>query len=897
MRRKVQMQRSRITARDRIRYISENNGADVLRYLDASSEGLSEDDVENSRRKYGVNRITGAKKDSIAKRLFVSFINPFTTILLVLSAVSYFTDVVLAAPGEKSFSKMNIIFVMVFVSGLMRFIQETGAGNAAQKLNDMIITTACVERSPHRIAEIPISEIVVGDIVYLSAGDMIPADVRILAAKDLFVSQSALTGESEPVEKFPTYDIMADTSYDMLAARNIAYLGTNVISGTATAVAAAVGDQTVLGQTAKYLAAPQAETSFEHGIRSVSGILIKFMAFMVPVVFILNGMTKHNWPSAFLFAVSIAVGLTPVMLPMIVTTCLAKGSVSMSKKDVIVKNINSIQSLGSMDVLCTDKTGTLTQNKVILEYRLGLTGETDRSVLQHAFLNSYYQTGLKNLMDVAIIDRAKELEMSDVDFSGIENDYKKVDELPFDFERRRMSVVVSDSQGAAQMITKGAIEEMLNISSRALLGGRSFVMSDSIREMIMKKVNELSDDGMRVLGLALKTGLSPDGSYSVADESNMTLIGYLAFLDPPKETARTAIRALTSAGVNVKVLTGDNEAVTAYICRQVGIPVNKILFGSDIADMSDTKLSKECERTNIFVKLSPSEKSRIVSTLRSCGHRVGFLGDGINDAAAIKMSDVGISVDTAVDIAKESAGIILLKKDLMVLKTGIIEGRKIYANMSNYIKMTASSNYGNMFSVLAASAFLPFLPMLSIHLLILSMIYDISCIALPWDNVDPEFLKKPRDWNASSLEKFMLWIGPTSSVFDITTFLILYFFICPHICGGTYAALDASGKLLFASIFQTGWFVESMWSQTLVIHMIRTPKVPFLQSHASWQVTLLTSAGILLLTVIPFTGIGRAISLQPLPAIFFACLACILAGYMVLVTFVKNLFVRRCRER
>ncbi|KAI4453646.1 cation transporting atpase [Holotrichia oblita] len=598
------------------------------------------------------------------------------------------------------------------------------------------------------------------------------------------------------------------------------------------------------------------------------------------------------------------------MLPMIVTTCLAKGAVAMSKKKTIIKNLNSMQNFGAIDVLCTDKTGTLTQDKVILEYHMDVHGNEDARVLRHAFLNSYYQTGLKNLMDIAIIAHATDGDEDDASLRDLSVRYEKVDEIPFDFSRRRMSVVVADKNGKTQMITKGAVEEMLSVCSYVEFNGNVEPLSDNLKKEILITMNDLNDDGMRVIAVAQKTNPSPVGAFSVKDESEMVLIGYLAFLDPPKESTADAIKALLDYGVTTKILTGDNDKVTRTVCKQVGLRVDNLLLGSDVENMDDNTLSKAVETTNVFAKLSPDQKARIVRVLRENGHVVGFMGDGINDAAAMKAADIGISVDTAVDIAKESADIILLEKDLMVLEEGIIEGRITYANMIKYIKMTASSNFGNMFSVVIASALLPFLPMLSLHLIFLNLIYDISCTTIPWDNVDVEFLKKPRKWDASSIGSFMIWIGPTSSVFDVTTYLIMYFIICPKfvsngvlfnaiadgtiIQSGMFAGLDM--KTAYMALFQAGWFVESMWSQTLVIHMIRTPKIPFIQSRASAQVTLLTFAGIIGLTVIPFTSFGTMLGFVQLPGEYFWWLAGTIFLYMALATCIKKAYVHHYGE-
>lgn len=563
----------------------------------------------------------------------------------------------------------------------------------------------------------------------------------------------------------------------------------------------------------------------------------------------------------------------------------------MSKKKVIVKDLNAIQNLGAMDVLCTDKTGTLTQDEVVLEYSLDIHGKEDNRVLRHAFLNSYHQTGLKNLMDIAIVNHANEKDMIE-----LWHDYKKVDEIPFDFSRRRMSVVVEDKAGKTQLITKGAIEEMLSVCSHVEYKGKIETITEEIKKEILDTVSSYNSQGMRILGIAQKNNPSSVGELSVKDESDMVLIGYLAFLDPPKKSTANATRALEDFGVNVKILTGDNDAVTSSVCKQVGIKVNNLLLGSDIEEMDDELLSEVVEETNVFAKLSPNQKTRVVSALRNNGHTVGFMGDGINDAAAMTESDVGISVDTAVDIAKESANIILLEKDLMVLEDGVVEGRKIYANIIKYIKMTASSNFGNMFSVLVASIFLPFLPMLPIQLLILNLIYDISCITIPWDNVDEDYLKLPRKWDASSISKFMFWIGPTSSVFDIATYILMYFFICPLVFGGQYYTLNEVQQLGFMGLFHAGWFVESLWSQTLVIHMIRTPDIPFIQSRASWQLTTLTTLGIAVGTIIPYTAFGKALDMVAMPAIYFPCLIVIIILYMILATILKKAFIKRYGE-
>lgn len=858
----------------------------LLAHYGAAPTGLTQEQAERSREEWGRNTLTYGKREPVAKRLFSAFINPFTVILLALAVISAVTDIALASPGEENYATVLIIATMVLLSGGLRFVQETRSGNVADKLLGMLHTTACVEREGQK-AEIPLEELVVGDLVHLSAGDMIPADLRILGAKDLFVSQSALTGESEAVEKLgdalPQREALTDTA-------NLAFLGSNVVSGSAKALVLAVGNDTMLGRMAKELNTKPPKTTFEKGVNSVSWVLIRFMLLMVPVVLFVNGFTKGDWMQAALFAISVAVGLTPEMLPMIVTTSLAKGALAMSKQKVILKNLNSIQDLGSMDILCTDKTGTLTQDKVVLEYHLNVDGQEDDRVLRHAFLNSYFQTGLKNLIDLAVIQKQEELGAQ-----ALVEKYTKVDEIPFDFQRRRMSVVVQDQEGKTQLVTKGAVEEMLQCCTWAECGGKVLPLEDEVRRRVLAKANQLNSQGMRVIAVAQKTNPSPVRQFSVADEQGMVLLGFLALLDPPKATTKAAIQALQAYGVPVKILTGDNEKVTQAICRQVGLPVERILLGTDLERLNDQELGRLAEDITVFAKLSPQQKARVVRVLREKGHTVGYMGDGINDAAAMQAADVGISVDTAVDIAKETASVVLLEKDLMVLEQGVLEGRRTYANMMKYIKMTASSNFGNMFSVLAASAFLPFLPMASLHLILLNLIYDVCCTAMSWDNVDPEYLKAPRKWEAKGIGRFMLWMGPTSSVFDIATYLLLYFVVCPLATGGQlYPQLtEPAAQALYVALFQTGWFVESMWTQTLVIHMLRTEKLPFVQSRASAPVALLSLAGIALVTAIPFTPLAAPLEMAALPPVYFLLLGILVAGYMLLVTAVKNLYVRR----
>ncbi|HUM82563.1 MAG TPA: magnesium-translocating P-type ATPase [Lachnospiraceae bacterium] len=854
-----------------------------------NENGLDEEEVLLRREKFGSNEIARKKKDSLPKRLLLSFVNPFTVVLFVLTGISLFTDIILPPPGQKNYMTVIMVVTMVVISGLMTFIQESRSEKSAEKLSQMVRNTASVLRGGKRM-EIPMNELVTGDHVFLASGDMLPADLRLTAVKDLFINQSALTGESEPVEKFASPGA-ASVSAPM-ERRNLAFMGSNVISGSAEGIVIVTGKETSFGRIAEKLTGKKEATSFDEGISRVSWMLIRFILVMAPTVFLVNGLFKtgnDRWLNALLFALSVAVGLTPEMLPMIVSANLAKGAVIMSRKKVIIKNLGAIQNLGAMDVLCTDKTGTLTEDRIALEYHCNIRGEEDPRVLRHAFLNSYFQTGLKNLMDEAIIRHADEEEMK-----PLREEYRKVDEIPFDFNRRRMSVVVEDKRGKQQMITKGAIEEMLGACSFAEFEGKVEPVTEQLKGIILQKANEFNTRGFRVLGIAHKNHPSKGAAFSVEDEKDMVLIGYLAFLDPPKESAAEAIANLVGNGVHVKILTGDNDAVTRHICRKVGMEGSVILLGSELAKMTDEELAEASESVHVFAKLSPDQKTRVVSVLRR-KNTVGFMGDGINDAAAMKAADVGISVDTAVDIAKESADIILTEKDLNVLERGIIEGRRTYANTMKYIKMTASSNFGNMFSILAASIFLPFLPMLPVQILILNLIYDISCLALPFDNVDADYLKIPRKWDAGSISRFMLWFGPVSSVFDILTYLVMFFVICPQMTGAGYRMLGNEGQLAFAALFQAGWFVESQWTQTFVVHSLRTRKIPFIQSRASVPVFLLSGAGILVSTCLAvFLGFGTGP--QHLPLTYFLYLLSAVAAYSLLVAAVKKIYIAKYGE-
>ena len=849
----------------------------VYSYLQTTRLGLTRAEVEDRQLTYGKNEVVHEQKKNPFIVFIKTFINPFIGVLTGLAVISLVIDVLMAEPGEQEWTGVVIIAVMVVCSAILRFWQEWKANEATDSLMKMVKNTCLVKRAGSGEEELDITELVPGDIVFLAAGDMIPADLRIIESKDLFISQASLTGESEPIEKLPEVKEKQYRKGSIVELDNICYMGSTVISGAAKGIVFETGNRTFLGTIARNLTGHRATTAFDKGISKVSLLLIRFMLVMVPFVFFINGFTKGDWFEAFIFAISVAVGLTPEMLPMIVTANLSKGALSMSKKKTIVKNLNAIQNFGAMNILCTDKTGTLTCDKIVLEKYINADGSNDESkrILRHAYFNSYFQTGLKNLMDKAILSHVKELKLE-----HLKDAYTKVDEIPFDFIRRRMSVVIEDKQGKRQIITKGAVEEMLSICSHTEFNGEVQSLTDELKVKAQKISEEMNRKGMRVLAVAQKSYIEKVGNFSVSDEKEMVLIGFLAFLDPPKPSAAEAIKQLHEYGVEVKILSGDNDIVVKAIGRQVGIDTSYSLTGPDIENMDEATLKERVKTTTCFSKLTPLQKTQIISILQEQENTVGFLGDGINDAAALRQSDIGISVDSAVDIAKESADIILLEKDLMVLEDGVLEGRKTFGNINKYIKMTASSNFGNMFSVMFASAFLPFLPMMPIHLLIQNLLYDISQTTIPFDRMDPEFLRKPRKWDASDLKRFMIYIGPISSIFDIVTYLVMW-----HVFG--------CNSPEHQSLFQSGWFIEGLLSQTLIVHMIRTRKIPFIQSRATWPVIGMTTLVMVIGIVIPFTSFGASIGLQALPLSYFPWLMGILLSYCVLTQFINNWYVRR----
>lgn len=879
---------------------------ELFRELNSSEEGLAAERVDAAREFYGANAVAQATKRPLPLRLLAAFADPFTYILVFIAAVSVLTDWIFATGADRDLSTPLIIGTMVLVSGVLRFIQDEKSTVAAEALAEMVESCAEVERDGDGGNETPIDEIVIGDVVHLSSGDVVPADLRIFSARDLFVSQASLTGESEPVEKRAS--LAADASATAAASapaltdlESLAFMGSTVISGNARGIVVATGARTMFGEATGTLAGRKRETSFDAGIKSTSRLLMRLMLAMLPVVFVVSGATKGDWVSALLFSLSVAVGLTPEMLPMLVTTCLGKGAVDLSRHHVIVKRLDAIQDLGAIDVLCTDKTGTLTEDRIVLERHLDVNGREDARVLRYAFLNSYFSTGVKNLIDNAIVERALAEGTDEVNATvgstttaeELAERYHGIDELPFDFERRRLSVMVGDAAGHTRMVTKGALEEVLAVCSSVEVDGQVLPLTDELRTQVVRRGEALADEGMRVLGVARKNEPAGAATLTVADGRNMVLIGYLAFLDPPKESSAAAIRALAAHGVATKVLTGDSPRVAAHVCRAIGIDAEHVLTGVDVEAMNDGELADAVQRTNIFAKLSPAQKARVVRTLRGLGHAVAYMGDGVNDAAAMRESDCGISVDSAVDVAREAADIILLEKDLMVLERGIECGRRTYANMIKYVKMTVSSNFGNIASVLVAAALLPFLPMTAVQLLLLNLIYDLTCTAIPWDNVDEDAIRTPRRWDTASVRRFMVAFGPLSSVFDILTFAALFFFVCPAVAGGAWGTLDAAGQALFVGTFQAGWFVESMWTQTLVVHLIRTEKVPFVGSRASLPLCALGATGIAVACVLPVTPLGAALDFCALPATFWPILATMVAGYAALAMLAKRRYVRR----
>jgi len=846
--------------------------AELLARLGTSPEGLTNHDAALRYAASGPNSVAEVNHHGLWQQLLPILVSPLSLLLLALAILNWVTG---AREGAA------VIAAMVILASLFSFVQEYRSSRAAEALRALVHTKVLLHRRQRQEdgsfpaaghpVHVPLVHVVPGDIVELSAGNLIPADVRVIAAKDLFVNEAALTGESLPVEKLhgPVVDAKSP-----LEARNLAFMGTYVTSGTGTAVVLATGSATYFGGIAHAAGAVHELTSFDVGVHRYIWLVLRFMLVLVPAVFLINGFTKGDWMEAFLFAIAVAVGLTPEMLPMVITVNLTKGALAMAGKRVIVKRLASIQNLGAMDVLATDKTGTLTQDRVLLERHVDLFGQESRRVLEFACLNSFFQAGMRNLLDEAVLTHA-ELH-SDIR-SGV--GYVKVDEIPFDFERRRMSVVVGTADDTKHyLICKGAVEEVVAACARADKAGTGVAIEKGHEEGLRSVTRELYEDGFRVIAVAFKELPPGPATYTAADEADLTLLGYIAFLDPPKETAAVALAALRDAGIAVKVLTGDNEAVTRHVCRQVGLTVDGVLVGTEIDALPDPELATRVEATTVFAKLAPQQKARVIRALRTNGHVVGYLGDGINDGPALKAADVGISVDTAADVAKESADIILLEKSLLVVSDGVREGRRVFGNVTKYLRMAGSSNFGNMFSMVGASALLPFLPMAPVQILVNNLLYDVSQTALTADDVDAEFLASPRRWDISGIGRYMVCIGPLSSLFDYATFGVMAW------------GFDALND---AALFQTGWFVESLLSQTLIVHVIRTGRIPFVESRPSRTLLAMTVAICAVGVWLPFSPAAPALGLTRLPGAYFLALAAILAAYLTLTQLVKAWAVRR----
>ena len=861
----------------------------LFRDFHISDQGYSDEQVEDSRARYGRNRLSGRASDTVLYRLGRAFLNPFTIILFILACISFFTDVVLASNFSRNATTVVIILCMLLISGAVRFTQELRAKRVADHLTGMIASTVLVYRNGKWV-RVSSTELVVGDLVRLSAGDRVPADIRLTAAKDLFVSQSVITGESAILEKDPC-TLSAEHTRSYAGYRNLLFMGSALTGGSGEGVVLAVGADTVYGGFAA--AEFSRKNGFDRGANSIAWVLIRFMAVLIPVVLIACGLTKGNWVSAFLFALSVAVGLTPEMLPMVISACLAKGSAAMGKKQTVVKNINAMQGFGSMDILCVDKTGTLTGDRITLEYYMDILGNESQKVLDLAYLNSLYHTGVQNHLDDALL-LCREMPGRESYFQELAARHPKLDELPFDYERRFASVLI-ESGNENLLIIKGDIDEVCCRCSSVEYRGERHEISGDRMASVRAIVDEMLEDGMKVLAVAYRP--LKESTLSQEDEHGFILLGYLAFFDAPKESAAGAIQKLQQLHVGVRVLTGDHRDIAVSVCRRLGIDTAQTLTGRELEQLNEEELPVKMEHTTLFAELSPRQKVQIVQHLRANGHTVGFLGDGMNDLPAIVEADVGISVDTAAEAVKEGADVILLKKDLNVLEAGIQEGRRAFANVSKYIRITASSNFGNILSIVAASVFLPFFPMTSLQLLLLNLLYDILCLVLPWDHVDAETCARPLEWSGRTLGRFMRFFGPISSFFDILTFAYLFFVLCPAVCGGSFASLAGSGReLSFIALFQTGWFLESMWTQVLILHLLRTPKVPLLQSRPSLPVMLVTLLGTLFFTVLIFTPAGALLGLTPLPPVYFGFLAIIVSLYLLWVTLAKGWYIRRCRE-
>lgn len=873
-----------------VKQIAQQTPEEALKTLHSSLDGLSSTEAKERLEKNGLNEVATKKHNTKLHFFIESFFTPFTMVLLLLATVSLFTDYVFVPADQKDLSTVIIMITMIIISGLTSFIQNVKTNDAVEDLLNMVSVTTNIRRNK-KDKEISTKQVVVGDIINIHAGDMVPADIRLLQTKDLFCSSSSLNGESTPVEKIATKKPDQKDMDQYLDYPDVIYQGTTIVSGSGVGVVLATGEQTVFGRLAKDISNNDVkETNFDVGIKNISKLLLTMTAIIAPLVLIINGLTKGNWLNALLFAIATAVGLTPEMLPVIVTSNLVKGSLEMSKHGTIVKKMNSIQNFGAADILCTDKTGTLTQNKVVLERHYNLDMKENPQVLRLAYLNSYFQTGMHDLMDQAIIDAASD----ELDVEEIKHDYTKVDEIPFDFKRRRMSVVIKRHDGGRILVTKGAAEEMLACCNRVQVGNHISDLTDEYKEKVLKHIEDLNKDGLRVVLLAYQNNPAQAGEFNVSDEKDLILTGFLAFLDPPKDDVKDVLKQLKQDGITVKILTGDNATVTKSVASRVGLNTEYVYSEKDFVDKGEEEIKKMVEECSLFVKLSPEYKAKIIQILKENGHTVAYMGDGINDTPAMKKADVAISVDTAVDIAKKSADIILLHKSLRTLEHGVRIGRQIFANTMKYIKITLSSNFGNILSILVASSFLPFLPMLPMQLLILDLIYGTSCLSIPFDTVGEKYLEVPRKWETRKLPKFMFYFGPTSSVFDIITFALLYFWICPSVVGASYMAATPSQKAVFMAIFWSGWFIESLWTQEMVIQALRDPAVPFIQQHSSPVVMLATIGAGLIGTAMPYIpSLTKVMKFGPIPEFYVLVVLVLLILYIALTTLVKHWYMKK----
>ncbi len=879
--------KQRYLAHERLQTYAQSDAEQIFQDLEIPQTGYTQAQVEKARDTYGENTVSDQKNDTVLSRLRRSFINPFSIVLFILAVISFFTDVIFASNFSRDIRTVIIIVIMLLISGIVRFVQEMRSKNVTDRLERLVNTTVQVRRDGSW-KELPSDELVVGDAVRLEAGDRVPADIRLIRAVDCFVSQSIITGESSILEK--SAKPLREPPSSLSDYENTIFRGSTMMGGACTGLVLAVGKDTVYGN--RSYEEQRHPDGFDRGENAIAWVLVRFMAILTPIVFVACGITKNNWLAAFLFALSVAVALMPELLPMVITACLARGSAQMGSKQTIVKNVNAMQGFGSMDVLCVDKTGTLTGDTVVLEYYMDILGNESQEVLDCAYLNSYYHTGVANHLDAAILKARKMPDRGEY-YDELVDHNTKLDEIPFDYNRNFSSVLVRKTEGR-MLLVKGSLEQVIAQCRYVQYQGSLQEIRDGDLASVHAVVDEMLEDGMKILAVAQKE-LDQDG-VSLKDEHDLTLLGYLAFFDAPKQSAASAIGQLHQRHMHVKLLTGDHADVAVSICRRLGIPTDHLLTGEELEEVSENDMPIVIERTRIFAELSPSQKAYIVDMLHDNGHTVGFLGDGMNDLPAVTQADVGISVDTAADAVKDAADVILLKKDLNVLNEGVVEGRKAFANMSKYVKITASSNFGNICAIVVASILLPFFPMTSVQLLLLNLLYDILCLALPWDRVDSDVLQKPLEWSGTTLARFMGYFGPISAVFDVLTFAFLYLFLCPFVCGGSFSLLDSGMQAQFVVIFQTGWFLESLWTQILALHLLRTKETRFIHNRASRPVILVTVIGAICFTVLALSPLGTFIGMTAMPPIFFVFLVVIVALYLLLVAGLKRIYISKYKE-